>query len=332
VERAVNRGLPIIPFRIENVMPARSLEYFLSTPHWLDAFTPPLEQHLSYLADVIRHILDGAPAPTQPKLAQWKDRRLLIAGAAALVVVVAAVWFLFPSGPPSFVGKWSADHVAFNVVKDAPVGNALTALAQTAMDGPQTHGTLEINSLSQYRYATWAEDHGTVKVSGKTIVLTSDISHAPLALNMESVDPEKMGTKIEYLGGRPGDSAITIGSAAARTMENFLVGRSTTNAPTDLKGIAGQWHIGGAGAPGSQYSAGVNGVMGPARLDLAVTPDGHYRVRFSMDEAGIWQTTDGKWIRTPQLGPPISGNYRFDGHDKVTLADTMGSTVWLRAN
>src|SRR5581483_7656777 len=40
VERAVNAGLPVIPLRIENVMPARSLEYFLSTPHWLDAFTP----------------------------------------------------------------------------------------------------------------------------------------------------------------------------------------------------------------------------------------------------------------------------------------------------
>jgi hypothetical protein len=63
VERAVNAGLPIIPLRIENVMPAKSLEYFLSTPHWLDAFTPPLENHLAYLADVIRRILDGRPPP-----------------------------------------------------------------------------------------------------------------------------------------------------------------------------------------------------------------------------------------------------------------------------
>mgnify|MGYP001553585274 CR=1 FL=1 len=47
VERAVNHGLPVIPMRIENVLPAKSLEYFLSTPHWLDAFTPPLQQHLN---------------------------------------------------------------------------------------------------------------------------------------------------------------------------------------------------------------------------------------------------------------------------------------------
>ncbi len=37
VERAVNKGMPVIPFRIENVMPSKSMEYFLSAPHWLDA-------------------------------------------------------------------------------------------------------------------------------------------------------------------------------------------------------------------------------------------------------------------------------------------------------
>jgi hypothetical protein len=61
VERAVNKGIPIIPLRIEDVVPTASLEYFLSTPHWLDAFTPPLENHLHYLAQTIRQIL-GDPA------------------------------------------------------------------------------------------------------------------------------------------------------------------------------------------------------------------------------------------------------------------------------
>src|ERR1041384_1392142 len=32
VERAVNRGLPIIPVRIEDILPSKSLEYFISTP------------------------------------------------------------------------------------------------------------------------------------------------------------------------------------------------------------------------------------------------------------------------------------------------------------
>ncbi|HEY7269908.1 MAG TPA: toll/interleukin-1 receptor domain-containing protein, partial [Dehalococcoidia bacterium] len=60
VERAVAKGIPIIPFRIEDVLPSRNLEYFLSTPHWLDALSPPLERHLEYLSSTIRLLLDGA--------------------------------------------------------------------------------------------------------------------------------------------------------------------------------------------------------------------------------------------------------------------------------
>ena len=58
VERAINLGRPVIPFRIEDIKPTKALEYFISASHWLDAFTPPVEQHLDRLADVVRSILD----------------------------------------------------------------------------------------------------------------------------------------------------------------------------------------------------------------------------------------------------------------------------------
>ena len=41
VEKAVRNGMPIIPFRIENVEPTEGMEYLLYTKHWLDAITPP---------------------------------------------------------------------------------------------------------------------------------------------------------------------------------------------------------------------------------------------------------------------------------------------------
>src|SRR4026207_352885 len=41
VERAVSKGLPVIPLRIEDVPLSKSLEYFISSPHWLDAMTQP---------------------------------------------------------------------------------------------------------------------------------------------------------------------------------------------------------------------------------------------------------------------------------------------------
>ncbi|MDE8349713.1 MAG: TIR domain-containing protein [Acidocella sp.] len=61
VERAVHLGIPIIPLRIEDVEPTKSLEFFLSMPHWLDAFTEPMERHLQYLVEVLQRVLNGPP-------------------------------------------------------------------------------------------------------------------------------------------------------------------------------------------------------------------------------------------------------------------------------
>jgi hypothetical protein len=57
LERAVHKGLPILPLRIEDVPLSPSMEYFISTPHWLDALTPPLQQHLAHLTETVRLLL-----------------------------------------------------------------------------------------------------------------------------------------------------------------------------------------------------------------------------------------------------------------------------------
>ena len=60
VQLAVSSHLHIIQFRIEDVLLNDDLKYFLSTPHWLDALTPPLENHLRRLETSIKTLLDGA--------------------------------------------------------------------------------------------------------------------------------------------------------------------------------------------------------------------------------------------------------------------------------
>src|SRR5208337_1334394 len=57
IERAVDKGIPVIPVRIEDVQPNRSLQYFIGPQHWLDAWTPPLEQHLHRLTETIKALL-----------------------------------------------------------------------------------------------------------------------------------------------------------------------------------------------------------------------------------------------------------------------------------
>ena len=56
IERSVNKGVTVVPFRIDDILPSKTLEYFISTQHWLDAFTPPLEKHLDSLVAILRSI------------------------------------------------------------------------------------------------------------------------------------------------------------------------------------------------------------------------------------------------------------------------------------
>jgi hypothetical protein len=74
IERAVSKGVPIIPLRIEEVVPTRSMEYFLGAIHWLDALTPPLEKHLQQLAEAVKALLQidisGPAAPLRDNSSQ----------------------------------------------------------------------------------------------------------------------------------------------------------------------------------------------------------------------------------------------------------------------
>jgi len=113
-ERAVSKGKPIIPLRIEDVTPCKTMEYFLSTPHWLDALTPPLEQHLVHLAETVEILLKreagrvprrpaGAARPAAPRAAGMDRKRLALwigggAAALAVVAVIAVVVSMLVSG------------------------------------------------------------------------------------------------------------------------------------------------------------------------------------------------------------------------------------------
>ncbi len=58
VERAVNKNVVIVPFRIEPVVPTKSMEYFLYSTHWLDALTPDVEKYIDVLVDTVGKFMD----------------------------------------------------------------------------------------------------------------------------------------------------------------------------------------------------------------------------------------------------------------------------------
>ena len=113
VERAVNRGLVIIPLRVEEVVPSKSLEYLISASQWLDAYVPPFERHLDKLAEVVGAVLrdDGThvTVPVQlPALQETASRRgrfasgrrpWVFATLAVALISAILVWYLVA---PSF--------------------------------------------------------------------------------------------------------------------------------------------------------------------------------------------------------------------------------------
>jgi TIR domain len=144
IERAANRGVVILPLRIEDVAPGKALEYFIGNVHWLDALTPPLEPHLRNLADTIETLIarmaprDGEPprpVPSTPRATPVRADRIAsgtaapaptvaakhaarpawllpAAGGAAVLILALAAWLYFgkrgatqtPAAPASAAG------------------------------------------------------------------------------------------------------------------------------------------------------------------------------------------------------------------------------------
>ena len=92
VERASDRGVSLLPFRIGDVVPSSSLEYFLSGQNFLDAFPPPHAPHYARLCACLSALLASSTdatrtsdTPQSPITASHtSEARPLYVGAASL--------------------------------------------------------------------------------------------------------------------------------------------------------------------------------------------------------------------------------------------------------
>lgn len=106
VERAVNRGLAIMPFRIEEVPLEPALELFIGSRHWLDALSPPMEQHLELLAGSVESLLGTLGRVVPPRISKPRKaaaeaaprRRVLPVALGALLTagIGLATWRFWP--------------------------------------------------------------------------------------------------------------------------------------------------------------------------------------------------------------------------------------------
>ncbi|HYB55721.1 MAG TPA: TIR domain-containing protein [Alphaproteobacteria bacterium] len=169
VERAVSKGIPIIPLRIEDIAPTRSLEYFIGTVHWLDALTPPLENHLRRLTDTAKALLHvptaapdiaeklSAPVIAPPSPARRPAPAWLPAGAAALLVLAALAvgWWFYsakapapeaaraPPAPSAAIALQSETAPAKSSAAQAPAAPAPSATAVASETPPAKSTTVQ---------------------------------------------------------------------------------------------------------------------------------------------------------------------------------------------
>ena len=136
IAKAFSSRLAVIPFRIQDVVPNRSLAYFLHTVHWLNAIEPPLKPHLEILTERVRQLLtDGSESSTaaperkaRPIQSPSSKRRHWITGAVlggAVVVIATAAWLLFaqnrsmqPSGSVNAIPEKSIAVLPFESLSE----------------------------------------------------------------------------------------------------------------------------------------------------------------------------------------------------------------------
>jgi hypothetical protein len=70
VDRAASKEIPMLSFRLEPVELSKTMEYYLSSLHWLDASQPPREEELQVLIEAVQNLLTpaGEPGATKPQV------------------------------------------------------------------------------------------------------------------------------------------------------------------------------------------------------------------------------------------------------------------------
>ena len=179
VERGVSRRKPVFPLRIREVEPSRSLELFIGSTQWIDAWKPPMEQWLERLVQAIKS-LDGTAEAGDRRSSSSRSssrRRWLVAVVAAVLLAAAGtgLWFLVsgnaiePYEPPrAQSGSTKTDpptRAASSPVEPIPKNDNVSTSGETEKKQPWT---LE-HSLSGHGHSVTsvAFDHdGDQLVSG----------------------------------------------------------------------------------------------------------------------------------------------------------------------
>ncbi len=338
VERAVNRGIPIIPFRIEDVPLSKALEYFISSPHWLDALTPPLEEHLHYLADTVQLLLrrvgGGASGGTDQIRVRRESRRrwtelkrkarLTAYGVAALAVVGMGAWAWgrfgdrFTNGGDTPPRRGSGDPSMDSLLNKLP-GSPGAAPTQQGGSGPVDRGLM----------GTWQT---TTNVNGQ-LLQTKMVIASDGAYHIDNVIADSGRFFVTGAHGyrmmprNGGNIDLTdSGIDASRMVLTGPLGTQTwtrVGFPTSSRyPIVGDW----------RSTAVTNGVTWQVELRIEDRQWQYHLTSTSVDDGSI-NARSGQWTTRSRTlgGVTANGTYIVADQSNMTLnGPPFGVTTWTR--
>ncbi|HYJ06408.1 MAG TPA: toll/interleukin-1 receptor domain-containing protein, partial [Chthoniobacterales bacterium] len=295
VELAASQGVTIVPIRVEDVVPALSLQFFLSNIHWLDALTPPLEQRLHEIAAKIKAILqhEGTiaagpkPAPETTRLtASPKPWRWIIpAGAVVLAAISLFVWRPWsgakqtPSAPPpapaaaldpALIGKW--------------------AYVTTILDA-DVHVEFSLDRVGRYTFRKFMDSDGLLELKEGTA----------------KVKDTKKGTWSTATYTFPSDDQLNWYTPDLRIALSY---RRAGGERVADKPIVGKWRA-------TTFLLGLNW-----DATWEIRPDLSFHIVFENADEGIFAARDGNWKATSDLGRPnAEGIYRRVTPDSFEMSD-----------
>ena len=301
VERAVHHGIPIIPMRLEDVPLSKNMEYFISAPHWLDALSPPLQQHFDHVAESVALLLKRragephAPSPSpdagarEPLPSPSRGRRerravpkprlaLLAGGLALLVALFFAGRALFSRGrtDPQLKGVWTLSF--------RNAGTDWTLAWDIAGDRYRVHTTTADGGTFRAASGRWH----TVSRSGQSASGTYVIGAGTITMQG---GPFGNVTWKRDIGG-PSDPRFP------------MAGRWTTTLP--IGGLT--WTF------VSDYDAA-----------------GSYTITGVTDDEGTLETHDGRFKTvSTKTGATAEGAYAITGTGQLSTTGPQGAALWTR--
>lgn len=300
VERAVNKGIPIIPFRIENVPLSKSLEYFISTPHWLDALTQPLEQHLDYLSQTVslflqkkeeRHPAPPIPGAVAPISSPRVSPAIWIVGILFAVLLLAALAYyaLKPSPKdasidPGVVGNWQT-----NVV----------------VDGKNWNLRLDITPEETFQLVSSTEDSGTYTAQNGR-------------WRAQSVRGEVDGGTYQVANANSMSMTGKLGTANwTRSGESQSRGQRLPSLDTQ---VIGSW----------KTNPVINGL--DFELTFEMSPNGQYHVTSVTEDSGTFHAQNGRCDQISRKGQNLQCTYQVLSNNSISLTGPLGTAVWSRVS